>query len=467
MLQKHISSEYPFDKSRLKRFLGENYLLIGITVGFVLVALSIGPYQNGDTAWEYDAVSGVMKYGLPYITGFYLMDQPPLGFYIQAVLFKTFGASIINGTFLVTLFGLGCVVLVYGIGRVAYDKTTGLSAALLFAFSPWHLILSRSFLIDTLCLFFSLFSLFVGIIAIRRHSFRIFILTGIIFAAAFSTKLYAAFTLIPLLLLFFFYRPKRLRQVLSQLVVLFLPTVLFSYLWYQIILGIGTNSIIGHTDFIVNNPSSAAPTVLFVGNFLINYGLGWFFVDAAILSLLVCLANRRLLQKFVVFDLTFLAVTICVLGVDTCLGAGLNLKVPYLNAIKYDYQALPFLSFLAASLISKSLSLFDVGKTKTKFSKLTFSIIASIGLIVVVAAVLYNMRYVHLFSTSNYLLFRVAPHVNEGYSLFNSAPIGENSWLMGVQYLGFIIVLSGLIWVSRHKIARMLKFRYNNLLLLL
>ena len=457
MLRTYKTGAYTFDKASLKKLLSENYSLLSILIGFALVALSIGPYHNGDTAWEYDAVSGVLRWGLPYANGFYLMDQPPLGFYIQAVFFKVFGLSINNGTFLVTLFGLGCVVLVYGIGKVVYNKTTGFFAALLFAFSPWQLILSRAFLIDVQCLFFSLFSLFVGIIAIRRGSFKLFIASGIIFTAAFNTKLYAVFSLIPLLLFFFYYGPKNLKHILSWLGAFSLPALLFSYLWYQTISGLGTASIINHTDFIIHNPSNVIPSYFFVGNFLINYSLGWLFIDAAILSLLVCLMQRRLFHKFLVFDAICLAIIICVISVNAFLGAGLNLKAPYLNAIKYDYQSLPFFSLLAASLISKCISLFNFNKTKKRLSKLSFSIIASAGLFLAVAAIFYNMRYVHLFSTSDYLLFRVEPNINVGYSLFNSSPIGTNSLMMGVQYLGFAIALSGLFWISRHKISSLLK----------
>ena len=79
--------EKTLKKRRLKKFIDENYSLFSNLIGFMLVALSIGPYYNGDTAWEYDAVSGVMKYGLPYANGFYLINQPPLGFYILAVFF--------------------------------------------------------------------------------------------------------------------------------------------------------------------------------------------------------------------------------------------------------------------------------------------------------------------------------------------------------------------------------------------
>jgi len=272
-----------------KKIVGENYHIISIIVGYMLVALSIGPYHNGDTAWEYDAVSGVMKYGLPYANGFNLIDQPPLGFYIQAVFFLAFGSSINNGTFLVTLFGLWSVLLVYGIGKNVYNKTIGLLAATLFAFSPWHLILSRTFLIDTQCLFFSLSSLFVGIIAIHRDSLRLLFISGIIFAIAFNTKLYAIFILIPLLLFFLFNKSINLKHTLSWLGTFSLPVLSFSILWYQIVSGLGVNSVISHTDFIVNNPSAVIPSMFFVSNFLINYGLGWFFIDAAILSLLIYL----------------------------------------------------------------------------------------------------------------------------------------------------------------------------------
>ncbi len=440
-------------KVEIKETVIENYPLLSVLIGFVLVSLSIGPYQNGDTAWELDAVSGIMNYGLPYTNGFYLMDQPPLGFYIQAVNFQLFGLSINNGTFLVTVFGLGCIALVYGIGRTVYNKTTGFFAALLFAFSPWHLILSRTFLIDVLCLFFSLFSLLVAVMAMHRRSLKLFVASGFIFAAAFNTKLYAVFTLIPLILYFFYIRPVNVKRSVIWIAAFALPVLLFSFLWYQTISGLGMTSITGHADFLVNNPVSIVPSYFFVPNFLATYGLGWFFIDAAILSLLVGLIWRRFFGKFLFFDLVCLSVILLILGIDTYLGAALNLKAPYLNAIKYDYHTLPLFSFLAASLVTKSLSLFSISKAKKRASKIAFTLMASAGLVLVASAVFYNMDYLNLFSTWNYLIFRVEPNVNFGYSLFNSAPIDTDSPLMAVQYLGFAIATSGLVWAGRRKIG--------------
>lgn len=457
MYQTYISGGQTLGKISLKKILSENYPIVSILVGYMLVALSLGPYHNGDTAWEYDAVMGVMKYGLPYANGLYLMDQPPLGFYIQAAFFKGFGLSINNGTFLVTLFGLGCVALIYAIGKAVYNKTTGFFAATLFAFSPWHLLLSRTFLIDVPCLFFSLLSLFVGIIAIRKNSFKLFIASGLIFTAAFNTKLYAVYILIPLLAFFLYYGPKNLKHTVSWLAAFSLPVILISYLWYQTIAGVGLSSIFFHPDFMVYEASSVVPSYFFAGNFIVNYGLGWFFIDAAILSLIICFAQRPLFQKFITFDSLCLAVIVCVVSVNTFLGASLDLKSPYLNSIKYDYQSLPFLSFLSGSLITKSLSLFNIDKAKKKLNNIAHFFVASAGLILVAATISYSMSYVHLFTTWNYFLFRVEPNLNLGYSLFNDAPIGVNSVLMSAQYLGYAFLLSGLIWISRHRVGSLLK----------
>ena len=453
--QTDISKGRMFDKVDFKNFLQGNYPFLSLIVGYLFVALSIGPYYNGDVSWELDAVTGVMKYGLPYTNGFYLMDQPPLGFYIQGLLFQGFGVSINNGTFLVTLFGLGSVILVYLIGKAVYNKTTGFFAALLFAFTPWLMIMSRTMLIDATCLFFSLLSLFVGVTAVKKGSLKLVIAAGFIFAAAFNTKLYAAYMLIPLLGYFLYYSPKKFKRMALWVVAFSIPVLFFSYLWYQSITGLGLLSIFGHTDFNVDNPGGFVPTYFFATNFLVSYGLGWFFVDAVVLSLLVYLVQRRLPRNFLVFDIICVAVIMCALSVNTFLGAALDLKAPFLDAFKYNFQTLPFFSLLAASLISKSLAMFNSAKTKLNISKIVLYALAVAGVFLVVASILYNMRFVNLFSSANYLIFRVEPTVNVGYSLFNSAPTSGNT--LYIQLFGFAVALSGLFWIGRHKITSPLK----------
>jgi len=438
-----------FEKDRIRKLLSENYPILSILIGITLVSLSVGPFQNGDTQWEYQAAIGVIKWGRPYLAGWgnNIINLPPVGFFIEALFFKIFGSSINPDVTLMTLFGLGSTVLVYKIGKQLYSKSTGLFAAALFALTPWEFVLSRSFLIDAQCLFLSLLCLFTGLIAIRKGSFKLFMVTGVIFAAAFLTKFFAVYILIPLLLFYVYYRPKNLKRTFSWFGAFFLPALLFTFYWYQVILQQGI--LFNQSDLVIRN--SSVPSFFFVFNFLVNYGLGWFFIDAAVLSLVVCLMYRKF-HNLLAFDLICLATILSIVGVNTFLGAALNLNAPYLNAIKYDYQALPFFSLLAASLVGKCISLFNSLKLREKLSKLLFFFIALIGLGSVVGALFYNIYYTHQLSTLGYLLFRVEMGKNVGYSLTNPNPIGKGSLLMNIQYLGFAIVLSGLVWAGRHKL---------------
>ena len=442
-----------FDKGSLRKLLSENYPLLGILIGIVLVSVSIGPFKNGDTQWEFQAASGVIKWGMPYVNTFgNIMDQPPLGFYVEALFFRVFGLSIDTGVVLVTLFGLGSTIMVYTIGKVLYSKTTGLFAALLFGFSPWQFVLSRSFLIDAQCLFLSLLCLFVGVIAIRKDSLKLSTVSGIIFAAALLTKLYAVFMLIPLLILYVFYQPKNPKRTLSLLGAFFVPALIFAFLWYQVISGQGLLSIFSHGDLSNPNYSDVIPSYFFVITFLADYGLGWSFIAAAAVSLLVCLFLRKQFSNILLFDLTCLVIIVAVVSLNTFLGAGLDLKSPYNNAVKFDYQILPFFSLLAASLVGKCRSLFNSSKLKSKLRKLPVLLFALAGLVLVGTSILFNMQSAHQLALSDYLLFRVERSVEVGYSLFNPDPIGKNGFVMGVQYLGFAFALSGLLWASRHKL---------------
>jgi len=439
--------------------------LVIISVGIVLVSVTIGPFHNEDTQLEYAAASGVVKWGMPYMKyAGDMINQPPLGFYISGLFFKIFGLSFDTGVALVTLFGLGCTILVYEIGKLWYGKPTGLLAAALFALTPWQLALSRSFLIDIQCLFFSLLFLFVGMHAIRRDSFRLFMVSGTLFAMAFLTKFFAVFALIPLAIFYLYYRQKNLKRILA-VAAYFLPALILVFLWYYVIWGRGllfaaSHSALSHDDFQNFNAPGVIPSYLFVGNFLLN-GVGLLFLIVTALSLLVCFWRRKLFARFLPFDLICLATVVAVGGVNTFLGAGLNLTFPYNNAVKYDYQALAFLSLLAASLAGKFYSMFNLDKAKEKLNKLLYYV-ALVGLLLLAISMILNMNSVHQFSISDHLLFRVELDKNIGYSLVNSTPIGKDSHLIGVQYLGFAFVLFGLLWASRDKFGLLRRWAVRN-----
>lgn len=438
-----------------KKILGEYYSLLGILIGAVLVSFSIGPFQNWDTQVEFAAASGVIRWGMPYVNYFSnLVNQPPLGFYVEALFFKVFGLSFSSGVILVTFFGLGCTVLVYKIGKDLYGKSTGLFAASLFALTPWQLILSRSFLIDVQCLFLSLLSLYVGIFAIRKDSVKLFVLSGTVFAAALLTKLFALFIIIPFLLLYNYYGPKNPRLILSRLVAFCLPVLMFASVWYQTILGRGVLNMFVHSDLSNLNVNGFVPNYFFVGTFLLNFGLGYVLIIATVFSLAVTLFFRKHFSKILFFDLICLITILSIVGLNTVLGAVLNFRSPYTNAIKYDYQSLPFFCLVAASLTGKSLSLLTSTKSKTQPKKAFFILLALTGVLILLAATFANFYYANQLSTSDYLVLRVRMEAGTGYSFFNYAPIHAGSMQMNLQYLGFMIVISGLLFAIRNDLSR-------------
>ena len=125
------------DKNGLKKLLAENYLLLIVLVGAMLISLSIGPFQNGDTQWEFAAAAGVMKWGIPYVNSFgLLMNQPPLGFYVEALFLEVVGSSITSGTLLITLFGLGSTVLLVQAGQGTVWQTNRIDCRRAFRLKP-------------------------------------------------------------------------------------------------------------------------------------------------------------------------------------------------------------------------------------------------------------------------------------------------------------------------------------------
>src|SRR4030066_1483490 len=94
-----------------RSLLGAHYPIIGVLLGALLVAASTGTYTNWDAQLEYQAASSVVTQGFPYVTNGLMINQPPLGFYMDAPVFQALGLTYLNGVSLVTIFGLGSVVL--------------------------------------------------------------------------------------------------------------------------------------------------------------------------------------------------------------------------------------------------------------------------------------------------------------------------------------------------------------------
>ena len=434
----------------------KNCFIIILLLGVTFISMSIGPFQNPDTVWEFKAANGVINWGIPFVeVEGSLINQPPLGFYTQGLFLSIFGISIETGAILVMLFGLGCTFLVYQIGKIVYSTQTGLLASAFFALTPWQLVLSNTFLIDTQCLFFSLLSLYLAILAFTNNSNRLLFTSGIIFALAFYTKLFAIFILIPISLFFLYLQKERLAKIPIKLFVFFFPLILATLIWYIVVFNMmpswlpkGLGYMFNHSDFSDVNPPEVYPTYSFISTFLFNYALGYFFVITVIISLIVNLAFRKQISKRIsIIDFIFFIPIIIILALTAILGVMLNLKVPYTSVIKYAYQTLPFFSLIAASLAYKIFSLITF-KKKSKSQ----IIISVSGSLLIIMTLLGNIYSANKLSTTEFLIFRVEPDRLLGYSFDNFHAITYNSPLMYLQYFGFIIVMFSLIYSIKDRI---------------
>jgi len=453
-------------KHNLTKLLKQNYPILAILIGVSLISIAMGPYLTLDTDLEFSTAQGILKWGYPYINAWgNLFNEPPLGFYTEAAVFQVFGFSVANGVALITLFGLACTFMVYKLGKELYNETTGLFGAAFFALAPWELVMSRSFLIDVQCLLFSLIYLYFGILAIRKDSVKLAGFAGIFFAAALLTKLYAVFMLLPLLLLYIVHRPLNKKQIISQLGVFSLPAFLSSLLWYQIIMGKELLYLFQHNDFKDLNFPNIPVSYMFVVNFLVNDGLGVFFVSAVFISFAIGLIFwKRLSKQTVISDLICIATILSILGLVMYLAVNLNLKAPYNSAVKYIYQSLPFFSLGAASLVTKAGLLLKSEKKSMGAKRALLMGVSIVGFFLVAMALVANMATARELASTSYLIFRVQPDIDFGYAFHVDSPISQDSILLTFQFIGFLVVLSGLLWIGRKYIEDLFRLMYKRMI---
>jgi 4-amino-4-deoxy-L-arabinose transferase-like glycosyltransferase len=443
----------------LKVVLSKHSSLLGILLGSVLILISLGPYYNWDSQLEYAAASGIMKWGLPYITFGNLINEAPLAYYIDALFFKTFNLSYETGVGVIALFGIGCVPLVYEIGKILYGQRTGLLSAALFALTPWHVVMSRVFLADAQCLFFSLLYLLVGVWAIRKGSLKMLSVSGVLFGVAFLTKLFALFMLIPLSLIYVYWRPRDLKRALEGIALFFSPAFLLQLLWYQFLSGRGMLSFFSHDDFTHFIPKGIVPPYFFLLSFFVQ-NPGLFLLLASGFSLLLSFSGRKFFARILAFDLIFFATIIGVAGLNMYLVLGRNLLVPYVDLIKYDYQLLPLFCWLAASLANKFYSLFSQESFKSEHRRLILSVVA-IGLFLLIASMVVNLKILNWSTGIDFLLFRAEGGLGyflgrfppvmgiSSFQILSAARLARINYLEAIQDLGFILIVISLLWTNR------------------
>ena len=413
------------DTNKLTAFLRAHYQLIGVLVGALIVLASMGTYVNWDAEKEFEAAQSVATTGFPYVSSGLMINQPPLAFYMTAPVLEAFGVSYVNGVGFVTVLGLGCVALVYALGSLFYGKRTGLVAAALFGLVPWQVFMARIYMIDVQYLFLSLLFLVFGVLAVRKNSEKLLAVSGVLFALAFLTKLFAVFFLVPLLLWVFLKgKESGFKLSLRKVLVFSVPSFVLQAVWFggfakQNFFGVYVAADFTHPVLI------AEPSLVFLPRIFVE-SAGWFLPLAAVFSLALALGFRRLFAKTLRIDAVCAGTVLAVAVVDLGLVFGSHLLVPYVSAFKYLYAALPFLCLLAASLADKGgLLVSSVGKRKAKL------VLAGLGLALLFASLMESAVFLKHFEPYTLIDFKV-DYVGHYFPLNVYTPVNSNfqTWLI-------------------------------------
>lgn len=415
----------------------EHYQLLGVLIGAFLVAISTGTYTNWDAQLEFEAASSVVTRGFPFVTNGLMINQPPLGFYIDAPVFHAFGLSYENGVGVATAFGIGCVVLLYALGSLLYGKRTGLVAATLFGIVPWHVYISKIFLIDNQNLFFSLLFITTAVLSIRKNSQKLLALAGVFFAIALMTKLFAVFMLVPLLLIIFLQR-KELEFKLNprNMLIFLVPSFVLQAVWFggfanQNFFGVYFTSDITHPELVAN------PSPWFLPIILVK-SAGWFLFAAGFFSLALSIFYKKIIAKTLWLDAVCVGTIAVVAGLDVFFVFGLHLTVPYVSAFKYNYLALPFYCLLAASLASKSGLLIKSVDWKNRIH-LVKPVLVGVGFVFLLASLLESVAF--LVKWVGFVAFGVDSVI---YYSFDVYSLATNGFSPALPYVAVVLMVLSL-----------------------
>ena len=343
-----------------KQLLIRYYPLIGVLMGSLIVAASMGTYTNWDAQLEYEATQKVTQVGFPYVSSGYMINQPPLGFYIAA----PFSSAYLDGVYVSTAFGLGAVALVYALGTVLYGRRTGTVAASLFGLVPWHVYMSRIFLIDNQYLFWSLLFLIFGVLAVKKNSQKFVAFSGIFFALAFLTKLFAVFALIPMVLIIIICRKKSAFKLIPKNIFLFLlPSIILQAIWYGGFAHQNFEAVYFSTD--LYHPVLVDAPLEYLSTIYVNSAGNALFL-ATVVSLAVALVYEKRLNELLRIDAVCIFTIVVISGLNMLLVLGFHLTVPYVSVFKYAYFALPFFCILAGSIADKAPLLLNSEDWKNK-----------------------------------------------------------------------------------------------------
>jgi 4-amino-4-deoxy-L-arabinose transferase-like glycosyltransferase len=156
----------------------------------------------------------------------------PLISYLTALLYKFFGVRELLGRVVAVIFSLGSIVLYYKFLRLFFKEKVALLAAFFFSFTPLNVYFSRTFMPESLMLFFCVGMYYYFCLWLKNDRLHTLLLSSIFAALALLSKPFTVFLWPSMLYLLIIKYGKRVffsYRIWILLAISFLPAVF----WYM------------------------------------------------------------------------------------------------------------------------------------------------------------------------------------------------------------------------------------------
>lgn len=162
--------------------------------------------------------------------------HPPLVFIIQNLFFRVFWENEFTALLPFALAGIGSLILLYYIARKLYDKNTALLAMFFLGISTLFTWASRVTYLEGVVIFFILLTVLFFLKSFENPKY--FSIFGICLGLSFLTK-YTTFFLVPLTVLYVYFRDKKLlynKKFLTSIVIsviIFSPVIFYNFMLFK------------------------------------------------------------------------------------------------------------------------------------------------------------------------------------------------------------------------------------------
>ncbi len=274
-----------------------------------------------DEAWYADMARNILINRQPFLLEFNRLPftgHPPLGMILIAVSFMLFGVSEWSARLPSAVLGFGSVVLTYLIGKAIYNRIVGFAASLILLSCVWFIFRARSANLDTIFLFFFLFTLYAVHQTIKHPRWLQAVAIGL--GTTLSIKSVLGVTLIIPVFLFLFLKKAKVNfstccLSLGLLILLILP-------W--MVANVKTHGNFYFFQMILTGTRSEGLTIPNIGELLnsqtlayLNYGIGKWYKPGILAFLLSIFLLKAKPQLVTIVSITMILLFIFVTNQKT------------------------------------------------------------------------------------------------------------------------------------------------------